>query len=99
MDRLKGLTPSRACFLFFFFFFTTIIIFCPQLGLSNEINVADNGDGGQNNVDTNKDEKPSILAMVTDTFGLLSRSQISSWDKLKSLLNQLQLHFSPPNLE
>eukprot|EP00261_Vitis_vinifera_P007488 XP_002275864.2 PREDICTED: uncharacterized protein LOC100261058 isoform X2 [Vitis vinifera] len=61
-------------------------------------NVAD-GQGGQNNVETNKDEKPSTLVMLTDTLALLSRSQISTWNKAKSFLNQLQLHFSPPNLD
>nr|CAN80535.1 hypothetical protein VITISV_035974 [Vitis vinifera] len=96
MDRFRGLTFSTAWFLFFFFFFIIIIIFYPQSLCSD--NVAD-GQGGQNNVETNKDEKPSTLVMLTDTLALLSRSQISTWNKAKSFLNQLQLHFSPPNLE
>ncbi|KAJ9670884.1 hypothetical protein PVL29_027057 [Vitis rotundifolia] len=91
MDRFRRLTFSTAWFLFFFF-----IIFYPQSLCSD--NVAD-GHGGQNNAETNEDEKPSTFVMLTDTLALLSRSQISTWNKVKSFLNQLQLHFSPPNLD
>ncbi|RVW55155.1 hypothetical protein CK203_066997 [Vitis vinifera] len=71
MDRFRGLTFSTAWFLFFFFIII-IIIFYPQSLCSD--NVAD-GQGGQNNVETNKDEKPSTLVMLTDTLALLSRSR------------------------
>ena len=95
MGRFNGSTSSTACFLFIFFI---TIIFFPSHNVAEGDGDGD-GDGGQNNVDTNKNEMPSVTVMLRDTLALLSRSQISNWDIVKSFLNQMQMLFSPPNLE
>ncbi|KAK9272517.1 hypothetical protein L1049_002890 [Liquidambar formosana] len=54
-------------------FFLWFIILSPRIPTTA-------GNEGQGN-DVNKQKNPSLVEMVTDTFSLLSRSYVNSWDK------------------
>ncbi|RDX62733.1 hypothetical protein CR513_58900, partial [Mucuna pruriens] len=56
-------------------------------------------DVGAENVAQNYPEKPLLSKIFTDTVSLLRKSQKSSWDKIKTVVHDLQMQFSPPNLE
>ncbi|MGV7440065.1 hypothetical protein PJI14_29360, partial [Mycobacterium kansasii] len=43
--------------------------------------------------------KQYISDRVREMFSLVTTSSVSSWDTLTSLLNQLQKHYFPPNLD
>ncbi|CAL5326835.1 unnamed protein product [Camellia sinensis] len=83
MDNFKGIT-------------TTLCIFW-LITLSHEI-VATVGDGHQSDVE-NKEQKPSATEVVRDIYALITRSTVSSWDKVKSFINEMQTQFVPPDLD
>ncbi|XP_019463568.1 PREDICTED: uncharacterized protein LOC109362312 isoform X2 [Lupinus angustifolius] len=56
-------------------------------------------DEGSQNFEQNHPEKPRFPKILMDTISLLKKSQESSWDKLKTVIHDLQMQFSPPNLE
>ncbi|QCD84758.1 hypothetical protein DEO72_LG2g5114 [Vigna unguiculata] len=43
--------------------------------------------------------KPLFSRVLMDTASLLRKSHKSSWDKIKTVIRDLQMQFSPPNLE
>ncbi|XP_059624422.1 uncharacterized protein LOC132267303 [Cornus florida] len=48
----------------------------------------------------NKDEKPpSASEMIREMYSLITKSSITYWDRLKSLINQAQTQLFPPNLD
>ncbi|KAJ1398606.1 hypothetical protein SESBI_30929 [Sesbania bispinosa] len=55
-------------------------------------------EGGQN-VAQNHPEKPLLSKILMDTVSLLRKSHKSSWEKIKTVIHDLQMQFSPPNLE
>ncbi|CAN1833560.1 hypothetical protein LINPERHAP1_LOCUS33817 [Linum perenne] len=58
--------------------------------------VACNGDnGGQQQQKTTS----SLTKMASDTVSVLKNSYRSSWGKVKTIIRDMQLQFSPPNLE
>ncbi|KAI7997248.1 hypothetical protein LOK49_LG10G01558 [Camellia lanceoleosa] len=83
MDNFKGIT-------------TTLCIFW-LITLSHEI-VTTVGDGHQSNVE-DKEQKPSATEVVRDIYALITRSTVSSWDKVKSFINEMQTQFVPPDLD
>ncbi|GAV58072.1 LOW QUALITY PROTEIN: hypothetical protein CFOL_v3_01608, partial [Cephalotus follicularis] len=66
------------------------IIFSHQIVLSV-------GDGGQD-IAQNTEGKPSFAEIVTDTIKLLKKSHKSSWDKVKTIIHEMQ-QFFPPNID
>lgn len=44
-------------------------------------------------------EKPRLSKLLTDTVSLLKKSHESSWEKIKTVIHDLQMQFSPPNLD
>ncbi|XP_058751079.1 uncharacterized protein LOC131624108 [Vicia villosa] len=69
--------------------FTILIILQFQQVTPNE--------GGQN-VAQDYPERP-LLKLLVDTISLLRKSQESSWEKIKTVIHDLQMQFSPPNLD
>ncbi|CAN1833562.1 hypothetical protein LINPERHAP1_LOCUS33817 [Linum perenne] len=58
--------------------------------------VACNGDnGGQQQQKTTS----SLTKMASDTVSVLKNSYRSSWGKVKTIIRDMQLQFSPPNLD
>ncbi|XAR73277.1 hypothetical protein NMG60_11007194, partial [Bertholletia excelsa] len=58
------------------------------------------GDGGQHNCKENTEDKPSAIDMAREFYSQMTGSSLSShWTKLKSILNQVQIQLSPPNLD
>lgn len=55
--------------------------------------------GGGQHYAQNQQEKPSIAKMVTDTIFVLTHSNQRSWNKIKTIMKQMQFQFYPPNLE
>jgi len=53
-------------------------------------------DGAAQNDDA---QKPLLSKVFMETISLLRKSHKSSWDKIKTVINDLQMQFSPPNLE
>lgn len=50
--------------------------------------------------DSNKaPERPSFGNFIQETVAILKKSHPTTWDKIKSLIHQMQLQFFPPNLE
>ncbi|CAI0541149.1 unnamed protein product [Linum tenue] len=43
--------------------------------------------------------KVSLTKMASDTVSVLKASYRSSWDKVKNVIHDIQLQFSPPNLD
>ncbi|KAM1052685.1 hypothetical protein ACFX13_000278 [Malus domestica] len=39
------------------------------------------------------------MSMLYDTISVLQKSHQNAWDKVKTIINDMQLQFSPPNLE
>ncbi|KAK7358910.1 hypothetical protein VNO77_00851 [Canavalia gladiata] len=72
------------------------LIFCVLLILQFQRATLD--EGGQN-VAQNHPEKPLLSKILMDTLSLLRKSQESSWEKIKTVIHDLQMQFSPPNLE
>lgn len=58
-----------------------------------------NGDHGGQNIAQNKEEESSLAQFVVETISRLRASHKSSWEKVKSIIREMQLRFSPPNLE
>ncbi|KAI4345170.1 hypothetical protein L6164_012320 [Bauhinia variegata] len=56
------------------------------------------GEGGQN-VAQNQPEKPFLSKILLDTVSLLKNSHKNSWEKIKTVVHDLQMQFSPPNLD
>lgn len=77
-------TSQRTQTLFFILF---ILYFSHQI-------ISAVGDGGPEIQET----KP-LSKMVTDTVALLRKSHKSSWEKVKSLVHQVQSQYFPANLE
>ncbi|KAK7399465.1 hypothetical protein VNO78_10648 [Psophocarpus tetragonolobus] len=51
------------------------------------------------NVAQNHPEKPLLSKIFLDTVSLLRKSHTSSWEKIKTVIHDLQMQFSPPNLD
>ncbi|KAF8411571.1 hypothetical protein HHK36_004126 [Tetracentron sinense] len=51
------------------------------------------GDGGH------QEEKPSLMGIARSIFSFTTTSPVSSWDKLKPLINQVQMYLFPPNID
>ncbi|WVZ23846.1 hypothetical protein V8G54_002390 [Vigna mungo] len=47
----------------------------------------------------NDAQKPLFSKVLMDTVSLLRKSHKSSWDKIKTVIKDLQMQFSPPSLE
>ncbi|XWS41459.1 hypothetical protein CRYUN_Cryun17cG0083800 [Craigia yunnanensis] len=45
------------------------------------------------------EEKPSFFQVVSSTISLLKKSHKSSWEKIKTIIYEFQLQFTPPNLD
>ncbi|TYG75715.1 hypothetical protein ES288_D03G054600v1 [Gossypium darwinii] len=45
------------------------------------------------------EEKPSLFQLVSNTFSLLKKSHQSSWEKVKTIIHEFQLQFTPPSLD
>lgn len=58
-----------------------------------------NGDHGGQNKAQNKEEKSTLAQFVIETISTLRESRTSSWEKVESIIHEMQLKFSPPNLE
>ncbi|KAL9459270.1 hypothetical protein AB3S75_002624 [Citrus x aurantiifolia] len=58
-----------------------------------------NGDHGGQNIAQNKEEESSLAQFVVETISRLRASHKSSWEKVKSIIHEMQLRFSPPNLD
>ncbi|CAN0923007.1 hypothetical protein LINGRAHAP2_LOCUS33353 [Linum grandiflorum] len=52
-----------------------------------------------NGDDSSLQQKASLAKMATDTVSVLKDSYRSSWDKVKTIIRDMQLQFSPPNLD
>ncbi|XP_050129464.1 uncharacterized protein LOC126606040 [Malus sylvestris] len=39
------------------------------------------------------------MSMLYDTISVLQKSHQNAWDKVKTIINDMQLQFSPPNLD
>ncbi|CAK8578872.1 unnamed protein product [Lathyrus sativus] len=74
----------------FFVFCIILIILQFQQVTPNE--------GGQN-VAEDYPEKPVLNKFLMDTVSLLRKSQESTWEKIKIVIHDLQMQFSPPNLD
>ncbi|XP_027364451.1 uncharacterized protein LOC113871559 [Abrus precatorius] len=83
MDKFSRTT------LFFLLFFVLIILQFQRATLD---------EGGQN-VAQNYPDKPLLSKLLMDTLSVLRKSQKSSWDKIKTVIHDLQMQFSPPNLD
>ncbi|XP_047155026.1 uncharacterized protein LOC124826281 [Vigna umbellata] len=44
-------------------------------------------------------QKPLFSKVLMDTVSLLRKSHKSSWDKIKTVIKDLQMQFSPPSLD
>lgn len=42
---------------------------------------------------------PPIHKSLLDAFSLLKKTHKGSWDKVKTVIHDLQMRFTPPNLE
>ncbi|XP_057421180.1 uncharacterized protein LOC130715144 [Lotus japonicus] len=85
MDRFRRTT-------LFFLLFCILIILQFQLATLDE--------GGQNVAqDQDHPEKPLLSKVLLDTISLLRKSHKSSWEKIKTVIHDLQMQFSPPNLD
>ncbi|MED6148729.1 hypothetical protein PIB30_055590 [Stylosanthes scabra] len=56
-------------------------------------------EGGQHVNQNNYPEKPLLSRILMDTISVLRKSQESSWEKFKTVIHDLQMQFSPPNLD
>ncbi|KAJ7956920.1 Transmembrane protein [Quillaja saponaria] len=56
------------------------------------------GEGGQLDAQI-EPVQPSIIKLVTNTISTLKRSHQSYWGKVKTIINGMQMQFSPPNLD
>ncbi|KAE9610263.1 hypothetical protein Lal_00006650 [Lupinus albus] len=56
-------------------------------------------DEGSHNFAQNNPEKPRLSKILMDTISLFKKSHQSSWEKLKTVIHDLQMQFSPPNLD
>ncbi|XP_052190044.1 uncharacterized protein LOC127799868 [Diospyros lotus] len=56
-------------------------------------------DHGSQSMAPKQQEKPSPLEMARDIYSLVARSSLSSWDKLKYFVYQLQAQVFPPDLD
>ncbi|CAL5214499.1 unnamed protein product [Lathyrus oleraceus] len=74
----------------FFVLFSILTILQFQQVTPNE--------GGQN-VAQDHPEKPGLSKLLMDTVSLLRKSKESSWEKIKTVIHDLQMQFSPPNLD
>ncbi|XP_022752264.1 uncharacterized protein LOC111300994 [Durio zibethinus] len=45
------------------------------------------------------EEKPSFFQVVSSTISLLKKSHKNSWEKIKTIIHDFQLQFTPPNLD
>ncbi|KAK6258978.1 hypothetical protein QQP08_002312 [Theobroma cacao] len=45
------------------------------------------------------EEKPSLFQVVSSTISMLKKSHKSSWEKIKTIIHDFQLQFTPPNLD
>ncbi|KAL2342987.1 hypothetical protein Fmac_004272 [Flemingia macrophylla] len=79
---------SKTPFLFLLFCLPFIFQFQPATLIDD--------DQANQNVAT---EKPLLSKLLMDTVSLLRKSHKSSWDKFKSVIHDLQIQFSPPNLD
>lgn len=48
--------------------------------------------GGQHYAQ-NQEEKPSIAKIVTDTISILRHSNLHSWNKIKTIMKEMQFQF------
>ncbi|KAG4391442.1 hypothetical protein JHK82_013334 [Glycine max] len=74
------------------------LLFCVLIILQFQRATPDHEKGGQN-VAQGHPEKPLLSKMLMDTVSLLRKSHQSSWEKIKTVIHDLQMQFSPPNLE
>ncbi|CAJ1937977.1 unnamed protein product [Sphenostylis stenocarpa] len=77
--------------------FSITIVFFALFILQFQPATLDEG-GGQNDAQ-NHPEKPLFSKVLMDTVSLLRKSHKSSWEKMKTVIHDLQMQFSPPNLE
>ncbi|XP_004504014.1 uncharacterized protein [Cicer arietinum] len=77
---------------------TTIIflLFCILIIVQFQCAITD--EGGQN-VAQDYPEKPLFSKILLDTVSLLRKSHKSSWEKIKTVIHDLQMQYSPPNLD
>ncbi|XP_054805348.1 uncharacterized protein LOC129308297 [Prosopis cineraria] len=73
------------------------LLFCTVVVLQFKIAVQQGGAGHR--VVRDEAEYPLLRKHVLDTVSLLKRSHKSSWEKVKSVIRDLQMKFSPPNLD
>ncbi|CAK7337795.1 unnamed protein product [Dovyalis caffra] len=58
------------------------------------------GDGDQQSGSREMQEnRPYLTKIATDTISLLKESHSNYWDKVKTIIHDLQLQFFPPNLD
>ncbi|XP_045820897.1 uncharacterized protein LOC123913989 [Trifolium pratense] len=74
----------------FFLLFSILLILQFQHVTSDE--------GGQN-VAQDYPGKPLFSKILMDTVSLLRKSHESSWEKIKTVIHDLQMQFSPPTLD
>ncbi|KAL3728836.1 hypothetical protein ACJRO7_033423 [Eucalyptus globulus] len=75
-----------------------LFIFWVLVSLHTRALSTDIGDGGQKHVKT-KEEKASIAKIVMGTVSHLRESHKISWIKIKTIMNNMQLQFFPPDLD
>ncbi|XP_010027330.2 uncharacterized protein LOC104417818 [Eucalyptus grandis] len=75
-----------------------LFIFWVLVSLNTRALSTDIGDGCQKHAKT-KEEKPSIAKIVMGTVSRLKESHKISWIKIKTIMNNVQLHFFPPDLD
>ncbi|XP_039154968.1 uncharacterized protein LOC120286660 [Eucalyptus grandis] len=75
-----------------------LFIFWVLVSLHTRALSTDMGDGGQKHAKA-KEEKPSIAKIVLGTVSRLRESHKISWIKIKTIMNNVQLQFFPPDLD
>ncbi|KAF5745190.1 hypothetical protein HS088_TW07G00772 [Tripterygium wilfordii] len=73
-----------------------LLVFCliifPQIHSTS-------GDGGGPQDDPKTLGNPPLSKLVADTISILKRSHESYWEKIKTIVHEMQSQFSPPNLD
>ncbi|KAK4264841.1 hypothetical protein QN277_025965 [Acacia crassicarpa] len=82
---------SRNRVLLFLLFFLVVV-------LQSQIAVQQQGGAGNRAVQE-EPQYPLFHKYVVDTVSLLKRSHKSSWEKVKTVIHDFQMRFSPPNVD
>ncbi|XP_028755071.1 uncharacterized protein LOC114720924 [Neltuma alba] len=81
---------SRNAVLLFLLFFIVVVL---------QFQIAVQQGGAGHPVVQDEQGYPLLHKYVLDTVSLLKKSHKSSWEKVKSVIHDLQMKFSPPNLD